>query len=35
LLEGLELTDEQRRLLDEYRAMADTDGHCPALDNQE
>lgn len=35
LLEGLELTDEQRLLLDEYRAMADTDGHCPALDNQE
>ncbi|GAB4353792.1 MAG: tRNA (guanosine(37)-N1)-methyltransferase TrmD [Immundisolibacter sp.] len=35
LLDSLELTDEQRQLLDEYRAMADTDGHCPALDNQE
>ena len=35
LLARMELTDEQRRLLDEYRAMADTDGHCPALDNQE
>ena len=35
LLAGLKLTDEQQRLLDEYRTMADTDGHCPALDNQE
>ena len=35
LLAELKLTHEQQRLLDEYRTMADTDGHCPALDNQE
>ena len=35
LLDGLKLTHEQQRLLDEYRTMAGTDGHCPALDNQE
>lgn len=35
LLAELKLTQEQQRLLDEYRTMADADGHCPALDNQE
>jgi len=35
LLAGMKLTHEQQRLLDEYRTMADADGHCPALDNQE
>ncbi|WP_372718222.1 tRNA (guanosine(37)-N1)-methyltransferase TrmD [Immundisolibacter sp.] len=35
LLDRLNLTDEQQRLLDEYRTQADADGRCPALDNQE